>query len=221
MKFNISSGITAFLSSTGYHTYLTKLYKKIEQLIEDNCYQKIRASDNKGCLKVVFGEATQNLDNFVYGGNSKKIAKNSFLTPSILLDKKCGQDSGFRASHLHDYLAANTIAAVDLFPIPLPSELYNDTGLQPILTDIGGLSGEQSNYIDDKVEEIVELAVSIGATEIKTISRYSKSNVIVMAVIFNTRLATALIGKRIILTAVAGDLSNAAGGLDKVKFQLF
>jgi len=219
--FNISSAVTAFLHSKSYHTYFTKLYKRIERLIVVNCYQKIRAQGPKDCLKVVFGEATQNLDNFVYGNNSTKIARNSFLNPSKLIGKPCGKGSGFKASDLHDYLAANTVAAVDLFPIPLPSELYNDTGLQPILTNIGGLSAEQSNFIDDKVEEIVDLAVSIKATQIKTIARYSKPNVIVMATIFNSRLATALIGKGIILTAVAGDLSNAAGGFDIEKYTNF
>lgn len=219
--FNINAAVTALLSSSAYHTYLKNLYQKIEDLIKINCYDKIKAIGPKDTLKIVFGEATQNLDNFIYGNNSKKIAANSFLNPSILLGKPCGKDSGFKATDLHDYLAENTIAAVDLFPIPLPSELYNTTGLQPILTDIGGLNGEQSEYIDQKVKEIVDLAISIGVTEIKVVCRYSKTNVKNMADIFIARLAKALAGKGIKLTIVEGDLSNSAGGLDLTKFMQF
>jgi len=219
--FNINAAVTAFLSSNAYLTYLRNLYLNIEKLIQTNCYDKIKALGQKKTLKLVLGEATQNLDNFIYGNNSKKVATNSFLTPSILLGKSCGKGSGFKASDLHDYLAEKTIAAVDLFPIPLPSELYNTAGLQPILTDIEGLGGEQSEYIDQKVQEIVDLAISIGATEVKVICRYSKSNVTTMGDIFIKRLAKALAAKGMKLTVVEGDLSNTAGGLDLVKFMDF
>lgn len=222
--FNSKAAIKALFTSSSFMNYYISLIHKAEKLKQINSYDKIiiqagLKTPNK--LKIIFGEATQNLDNFIYGNNSIKVAGNSFLTPATLLNKPCGKGTGFRASELHDYLAKNTITALDLYPVPLPSELYNSSKLKSVLTDVGGLGGEQINYIEQKVNEIVDLARQINVTEIKTISRYSKPHVLVMANEFNTQLRTALLGTRIKLNPQSGNLSNDSGGLDIGKFNLF
>ncbi len=227
--FNRSTAINNLLSSSNFSNYFITLINKVEKLKVLNSYQKIIAHANTpnvnslkvDSLKIIFGEATQNLDSFIYGVNDKKIAGNSFLNPKALLDKPCGKNSGFRASDLHDFLAERTVTALDLFLVPLPSEMYNSASLRSILTDINALGGQQRFYIQQKVDEIVDLAKAIDVKKIKTISRYGKPHVLAMGSEFNRQLKTALNKTGISLLTFPGDLSNGNVGIDINKFNSF
>ena len=221
--FNIENAITNFISSDGLKKYLSKTYKKVENKIEINCHKKIINNGDKECLKIIYGEATQNLENFIYGDN-KKNSSNSFLKPATLLNKKCGKGSDYIPSQLHDYLAEKTIAVVDLFPLPFPSDYYDDNDLKSVLKVPQGLGGQQSNYLKLKVKTIVDLAVQINVKQIKIISRYKKYELVVnddVVNMFFSLLKIELDLYKIELKPMKGHLDDGSGGLDKFEFEKF
>jgi hypothetical protein len=217
--FNIDNALNVYLGSQELRDYYKKNIKKIEALKTTNSYDKIRSMCTRGSeLKCVLGEATQNYKSFIYSNNSSAVLKNSFLPIGKI---GVSYEGKFCASNLHAFLAENAITAVDLFPTPLPSEYYSDTGLKSILTSANGLGGEQLNYLEGKVDEIITLAKDIESVKIITVSRYRKENVISMSMEFQRILRDKLTGTGISLEMLPGDLSDDYGFLDEKKFKEF
>jgi hypothetical protein len=207
----IGAIVNNFCNSNSYRMYLIDKYNSIEQLFRSNALNMLIENYNGKSLKIIFGEATQNLDNFIYGNNANMLAKNSFLKPAIILDKKCGKKSGFQAKELHQNLEENGVIAIDMFPLPLPSEVYRN-GYEVHRET-------QDAYLNLKLLNVLEIVNTKQIIEVRCICRYQ--NVIVRneANRFIELLNQVNLNLRINFNE--GNLSNAAGGLDKTKYNNF
>jgi hypothetical protein len=220
MKFNINKSIVSINQLKGQRASLVASYLQIEKLLKRNAIQKLIRKKNLQQLNIILGEATQNIDNFIYGENDLKLSKNSFLTPSVVLGRPCGQDSGFVCSHLHDFLADRGVLVTDLYPLPLPSSYYNSKGYKPLLKN---LNGQQELYLDKKTDDLLSLMKQLKTIKtIRCITRYKKSAIKKQAVDFVERLEKkcSKFGVAVEFDSTR-DLSNRAGGLCKTKFDEF
>ena len=205
-EFKIENEINNFLKNNKIAGYLINQHKKIEELFIKNCLDKIEECKDLHCLNIIFGEVTQNVDNFIYSNNNRTVAVNNFLKPASLLKKSCAKGSGFKSAELHDFLAENKIIVIDLFSIPLPSEYYRNN-----------LVPKSDEYLKSKAEVIKNLIQTKKIKNVKCICRYNDSNVNDLAKIFFDLIQ--LEGVRMTFDKRA--LSNSAGGLDMEKFNTF
>lgn len=205
-QFKIENEVSSFLNNKKIADYLINQHKKIEKLFSKNCIEKIIKCEQINCLNIIFGEVTQNIDNFIYGNNNSKVSKNNFLNPATLLGKKCGKNSGFNSNELHDFLIEKKIIVIDLFSIPLPSEYYRND-----------LVPYSNSYLKFKSDIIISLIRAKNIENVKCICRYSDKNVIKLAKVFIEFIQKDGIN----VFFDENSLSNNAGGLDINKFNNF
>jgi hypothetical protein len=205
-EFKIENEVNNFLKNNKVADYLITQHRKIEELFTKNCLEKINNCEEVNCLNIIFGEVTQNVNNFIYSNNNRTVAGNNFLKPASLLGKKCDKGSSFDSEELHDFLIEKKIIVIDLFSIPLPSEYYRKN-----------LVSGSNSYLKSKAEVINHLIKTKNIGNVKCICRYKDKNVNSLAKIFLNFIQQ----EGVIVSFDEASLSNSAGGLDIGKFNNF
>ena len=205
--------IDNFCNSSALKEYLSKTINSVEELFILNGINRIINNYTGRCLKIIFGEATQNLNNYIYynGLNSS----NTFLNPTTL-SKKYNNNEKLTLQGLQDLLASQGVLVIDVFAIPLPSEIYRKNGVQ--------LDDElQKQYIQHKVKLIIELCKNNNINKVRCINRYSIKAVEIQSEYFLEYFKIQLKSQNyeIDLEMQLGGLSDGAGNLDIKKYSKF
>lgn len=212
MPLNTLGIVNALLTSDNYREYLINQMNEVEDNFLQNCLQKLDGIENMLQLYLIFGEATQNTTNFIYSNNTNAIRKNNFLKPAIVMQKNCARNTDFNADQFHDRLAKHNVVAIDVNPLPLPSEVYRNNGV-----NIGGF---QIEYLEHRVLQLVQLINAKNITKVKAICRYQEETIKAQADRF-IEMLNPLIPNVPINYIENENLSNKAGGLDREKYFIF
>lgn len=156
-------------------------------------------------LNLVFGEATMNISNYVYGNDANN-RRNGFLPPASLLNRTCDSNSGYVARDLHLELLRRSIIIVDLFDDIVSSNEVNESYKLS--------EAETSSYYNDLANQIIEIALCTGVKSIKSVHRYDRLAKSSLASRFESIFKNLCKSNAIVYSRIGGHLSNTAGGLD-------